>query len=67
MEDKWEDPRQVFRDKGFNVATKSLASDIERVYRDTEFSLNNTRQHNSVTTKKNYVATINPCYWEKHC
>ena len=25
MEDKWEEPRQVRRDKGFNVATKKFS------------------------------------------
>ena len=29
MEDKWEELRQVCRDKGFNVATKSSVSDKE--------------------------------------
>ena len=67
MEGKWKEPRQVCHDKGFNVATKSLTSDIERVYRDIEFSLSNTRQHNSVARKKNFIATTNLCYWEKHC
>ena len=66
MEDKWEEPRQVCRNKGFNVATKSpandkeerrLCRDMERVCQDTEFSLSNTRQHNSVATKKKYVVT----------
>ena len=30
--------------------------------RDTEFSLNNTRQDNTVATKKKSVTTTNPCY-----
>ena len=76
MGDNCEEPRQVCRNKGFNVATKCsvsdkkkirLCSDMEKECRDTEFSLNNTRQHYSVATKKMSVATTNPCYWEKLC
>ena len=29
MEDKWEEPRQVCHDKGFNVATKSSVLTIQ--------------------------------------
>ena len=44
---------------------RRLCRDMERVCHDTEFSLNNTRQHNSVAIKKNSVATTNPYYREK--
>ena len=55
------------RNKDFNVATNSSASDIFRVCHDTEFSLSSVRQQDYVATKKKSVAKIATCNFDKLC